>query len=99
MTGITICMVFMTLCCFFSSGYLFYKLKHYDWTENDINGPAITFLLIGIFLVILILRINQLDKPDKNIPTPLDVYRGKTELKYTVVGNEITDSTVVFKTK
>ena len=30
-------------------------------------------------------------------PTALDVYRGKTELEYTVVGGVYTDSTVVFK--
>ena len=30
-------------------------------------------------------------------PTALDVYRGKTELEYTVVGGVYTDSIVVFK--
>ena len=30
-------------------------------------------------------------------PTALDVYRGKTELEYTVVRGVYTDSTVVFK--
>ena len=63
MTGITICIMIVAACCFFPSGYLFYKIKHYDWTENDIVGSAVTFLLIGIFLVVLIFCINQLDKP------------------------------------
>lgn len=30
-------------------------------------------------------------------PTALDVYRGKTELEYTVIGGVYTDSIVVFK--
>lgn len=47
-------------------------------------------LLCGILTVIcIILCINE--------PTALDVYRGKTELEYTVIGGVHTDSTVVFK--
>lgn len=30
-------------------------------------------------------------------PTAMDVYQGKTELEYTIKGDEVTDSTVVFK--
>lgn len=45
-------------------------------------------LFIGTFLTNIILR------PE---PTAMDVYRGKTELQYTIRGNEIVDSVVVYK--
>lgn len=32
-----------------------------------------------------------------SIPSAIDVYQGKTELEYTVRGNEVVDSVVVYK--
>ena len=56
------------------------------------DGPLAFSIAAIIYSLIIIIVITIKDEP-----SAMDVYKGKTELKYTVVGNEKVDSVVVFK--
>lgn len=58
--------------------------------------PTLIFLGIVIGLFISVMLVSMIMTPE---PTAMDVYRNKTELQYTIRGNEIVDSVVVFKKK
>lgn len=64
----------------------------YEYTIEFGNG-AIIGLLIGIFISIILCIIF----PPIHKPSAMDVYQGKTTLKYTIVDGIKTDSCVVFK--
>ena len=54
------------------------------------------FLLLGVILGAFLMAITMF--PSKE-PMAIDVYKGKTTLKYTIVDGVVTDSVVVFKEK
>ena len=58
--------------------------------------PTLIFLgiVIGLFIGTMFVSISMTPQP-----TAMDVYRNKTELQYTIRGNEIIDSVVVYKKK
>lgn len=51
-------------------------------------------IVIGLFIGTMFVDISTTSQP-----TAMDVYRNKTELQYTLRGDEIVDSIVVFKKK
>lgn len=51
-------------------------------------------IVIGLFIGTMFVDISTTSQP-----TAMDVYRNKTELQYTIRGDEIIDSVVVFKKK
>jgi hypothetical protein len=64
-------------------------------------GDFDTGILLGIVLLVFgVIEIgivsNIIAEPK---PTPMDVYQGKTTLKYTIIDGEVIDSVVVFKEK
>lgn len=64
-----------------------------EWAET-----GLTLVAIGGILG-LIGAIGHQVEIDKNIPTALDVYRGKTTLEITYRDSVAIDSTVVYKVK
>lgn len=70
--------------------FLFWNVS----TDNKDNRVFSAFLLTisAIILAVLILYDDN-----KNIPTALDVYQGKTTIKYEVVDGVKVDSVVIFK--
>lgn len=58
--------------------------------------PTLIFLgiVIGLFISVMLVDISMTSKP-----TAMDVYQNKTDLQYTIIGDEIIDSVVVFKKK
>lgn len=64
----------------------------------DNKNGKLLLLLISVGLIIgLITAISVIIYNIGEEPTALDVYQGKTTLKYTVVDSVITDSTVIFR--
>ena len=57
--------------------------------------PTLIFfgITMGLFISVMLVDIGRTK------PTAMDVYRNKTELQYTIRGDEIVDSVVVFKKK
>jgi Na+/proline symporter len=64
--------------------------------KNENTKEIAIMLSIGL-IVGLIVAIPVIISYAEEEPTALDVYQGKTTLKYTVVDSVITDSTVVFR--
>lgn len=64
------------------------------WLITDDNNYSAVGGFIG--LIVFVLSIIGL-LAYNNQPSAIDVYEGKTELKRTVVGNEVVDSTVVWR--
>lgn len=62
------------------------------WDSNH-DGVGVAGFIGGLAFVFLYTGIDIL-MPDI---TPMDVYQGKTTLKYEVVDGEIVDSTVIWK--
>lgn len=62
---------------------------------NRLN-PAYWTFVIGM-LVATAMFVGILTIVDKDCPQAIDVYQGKTTLKYTVIDGVVTDSTVVWK--
>ena len=69
----------------------------YIWNifTNDKDYRFISALLLVISTVILIGLISSYR--NRNTPTAMDVYQGKTILEYKVVDNVKVDSVVIFK--
>ena len=69
----------------------------YIWNifTNNKDYRFISALLLVISTVILIGLISSYE--NRNIPTTMDVYQGKTTLEYKVVDNVKVDSVVIFK--
>ena len=59
--------------------------------DKILFASSVTVFIYSLFIIMVITI--------KGEPSAMDVYQGKTELKYTVVGNEKVDSVVVFKYK
>lgn len=64
----------------------------YEYKIGFSDG-AIIGLVIGMFLSIILCIIF----PPIHKPSAMDVYQGKTTLKYTIVDSIKTDSCVIFK--
>ena len=60
--------------------------------KKDILTLIFLGIVIGLFIGTMFVSISMTPSP-----TAMDVYRNKTELQYTIRGNEIIDSVVVFK--
>lgn len=87
----------------------FSALAMYAWILTPImtkdHKPDISTkiyaVIIGILLIVLaglsVANTNEFDKYIHTQPTAMDVYSGKTELRYTVQGGEKIDSVVVYK--
>ena len=86
--------IFGLLSGFFGSAYIIYTFWGYDkkdvlrWYKFLLG--FVCCLTVASFLLHLITLIS---KPI----TPMDVYQGRTELKYEVVDGEKTDSVVIWK--
>lgn len=86
--------IFGLLSGFFGSAYIIYFFWGYDkkdalrWYKFLLG--FVCCLTVASFLLHLITLIS---KPI----TPMDVYQGRTELKYEVVDGEKTDSVVIWK--
>lgn len=61
------------------------------------NGKSLLLLISATLINGLIVAIPVIISYAEEEPTALDVYQGKTTLKYTVVDSTIVDSTVVFR--
>lgn len=70
-------------------------LMVYSWTGNGWQGVA-GMWSFALLLIAIIIAIKNIEEPK---PTALDVYRGNTELKITLVDGIPTDTVVVFKNK
>ena len=78
--------VFLILCAIF-----------YVWNifTNDKDYRFISALLLIISVVILVILVVSYG--NRNTPTAMDVYQGKTTLEYKVVDGVKADSVVIFK--
>jgi hypothetical protein len=87
-------LVFLTIIAFLGLVIMAYNIYN-----EDGNGWDILAIICQIVLTVSLIILAGFSRV---IPTAMDVYEGKTEIKYdvTIRGNDtiITDSTVVFKT-
>lgn len=69
------------------------------WIAVCLDEESSPHIATGLLLLFILYIVFLLCLRSHNISTPsaMDVYQGKTELKYTVQGGEITDSVVVYK--
>ena len=63
-----------------------------------LRKEILTLIFLGIVIGLLISTMPVVISMTFK-PTAMDVYRDKTELQYTIIGDEIVDSVVVFKNK
>lgn len=66
-------------------------LFHIDADKKDIK-PSIALILYAIGMLNILIYSNYDTRP-----SPMDVYRGKTELRITYEGKTPVDSTVIYK--
>lgn len=70
-------------------------LMTYSWTCDGLQGAAGMFCSWCLLGAVILVDVNTSEPK----PTPLDVYRGNTELRITSVNGVPTDTVVVFKNK
>ena len=88
MTNLLITLVFLAIIAVFVGVAVCVK-------EKDIKTFFISAIFVAIVLAIITVIVSISEEAER--PTALDVYQGKTTLKYTVVDSVITDSTVIFR--
>ena len=77
---------------FFVLSVLFVIISERTNIDKWFDASVVSCIAAFIFFIIGIIVYNH-------SPKPIDVYRGKTELKVRYVGDEAVDSVVVFKEK
>ena len=82
----------------FTLSSIFFVLTFYLWVkgmkeDNDTYFNLSIFNIV-IFGILAVLTVNLI-----NMPRPIDVYRGKTELEITSVNGVPTDTVVVWKNR
>ena len=82
----------------FTLSGIFFVLTFYLWVkgmkeDNDTYFNLSIFNIV-IFGILAVLTVNLI-----NMPRPIDVYRGKTELEITSVNGVPTDTVVVWKNR
>lgn len=72
-----------------------FALLIYSWTCKDYEYNGLVGM-IGVILILIAMAISDAHIKEPQ-PTAIEVYRGKTELEYTIRGGEVVDSVVVYK--
>lgn len=99
METLNLLIIFITFSALAMYAWILFPIMTKDH-KHDIS-TKIYAVIIGILLIVLaglsVANTNEFDKYIHTQPTAMDVYRGKTELRYTVQGERVVDSVVVYK--
>lgn len=95
----TLNFLIFSIAFFASATYACFVLPDIMDRRHDISTKIFAILTVILLIVLSCLGAENINKFKKymHTPTAMDVYSGKTELRYTVQGEKVVDSVVVYK--
>lgn len=89
--------IFIGIALFVAAIFLILVLYAINEQDGEISGVIPSAVIGALIIVFIIGGIDILDKGCNPPITPMDVYQGKTTLKYEIVNGVKVDSCVIWK--